>query len=96
MFDPQEVTGAHFSADARQESTASAETASNNPLGEPLPSLVSARYVQYKAFVSSRLTTLFHMSSNACSPVLIDATENVRVYLKMHVIAGECQSVGRN
>jgi hypothetical protein len=60
MFNPQEVTGAHLSANAREQSTASAETASNNLLGEKLPSLVPARDGQYKAFVSSRLATLFH------------------------------------
>jgi len=42
MFNPDEVTRAQLSADAREQGTTCADIASYNLLGEKLPSLVPA------------------------------------------------------
>jgi hypothetical protein len=49
------------------------ETASDNLLCETLPSLVPAIYGHYKAFVFSRLITLFHTVQRGPSMEFIDS-----------------------
>jgi hypothetical protein len=60
MLNPNNVARAHVSANAGQQSAASANTASDDFFGKALPSLVSAVYGHDKAVVFSRLTALFH------------------------------------
>jgi hypothetical protein len=61
VFNPDEVAVAQLSADAGEQGTASAEIVSNHLLRENFPGIVPASYAHDKAFVFSRLPTLFHI-----------------------------------
>jgi len=72
-LNPNEVTEAHLSANAREQRTTCAKTARFHLLRERLTSLVPADYGHDKAFVFSRLTALFHSCQRSWSSGFIDA-----------------------